>query len=228
MNKADIMKFLDPFKAETDIFILIGGNRIPIKTLTYEIPDDSTGKVLIEPEYVAKSDLVGEGDERFFLWTDGACSGNPGPGGWAYFLSTFSVVDGKYDSMRSHKSTGYLDGSTTNNAMELEAVIQGLGAAYSMSGKRGDRHIITITSDSEYVVNGITGVFVIKTNLHLWENLKAILADMKEWEIQWVRSSPSNACHRWCDLAAKAASKNKGDIGELAKAVAHAPSLDEL
>ncbi len=224
MDKADMIKFLEPFKPEIDIFILTGGHRVPIKTLMYEISDDSTGRVLIEPEHIIKPDLIGEGSERFLLWADGSCSGNPGPGGWAYFLSAFSVIDGKYEDMRTNKSSGYHEGSTTNNAMELEAVIEGLYAAHSMAGRRGDRHSITITSDSEYVVKGITGEYVIKTNLAIWDSLKAILADLDEWEIEWVRSSPLNACHRWCDQAAKEAAKNKGNIGSLADAITQAPA----
>ncbi len=212
------------FSPEVELLILINGDRVPIKTLAYEISSNGTGVVLIEPKHIIKPDVVREGDERFFLWADGACSGNPGPGGWAYFLSAFSVEDGKYNS----KSSGYLEGPTTNNAMELEAVIQGLKAAQSMTDKRGDRHI-TITSDSEYVVKGITEARVAKTNLPIWNRLKAVLADMREdmnkWEIEWIRSSPSNACHQWCDGAAKAAAKNKGDIGVLKDAVAQAPTL---
>ncbi|KKL56604.1 hypothetical protein LCGC14_2243760 [marine sediment metagenome] len=215
-----MIRFLEPFKPETDIFILTGGNKIPIKTLSYEISESCLGRVLIEPEHTTGSNLVREGTERFFLWADGACSGNPGPGGWAYFISAFLIENGKYND----KSSGYREGPTTNNAMELEAVIQGLNAAYLMTGKRGDRHkhahFITITSDSEYVVKGITEARVAKTNLPIWNRLKAVLADMSEWEIEWVRSSPSNTCHQWCDGAAKAAAKNKGDIGVLKDAVA--------
>lgn len=224
MDKNNMIKFLEPFMPEVELFILTGGRRVPIKTLMYELSDDGIGQILIEPEYIVKPDLVGEGNERFLLWTDGACSGNPGPGGWAYFLSAFSVVNKKYENMRTNKFAGYHEGSTTNNAMELEAVIEGLYAAHSMAGKRSDRHIITITSDSEYVVKGITGEFVIKTNLAIWDNLKAILADLDEWEIEWVRSSPLNACHRWCDQAAKESAKNKGNIGILADAVTQAPA----
>ena len=73
------------------------------------------------------------------LITDGACLGNPGPGGWASIL-------------RYNHHTRELTGSephTTNNRMELTAVIQGLKAL------REDCHVEVIT-DSEYVKNGIT------------------------------------------------------------------------
>ena len=73
------------------------------------------------------------------LFTDGACSGNPGPGGWAYILK--------------HPATGKVveaaggESSTTNNRMELQAVIAGLGAL-----KR--RSSVEIVTDSEYVARG--------------------------------------------------------------------------
>ncbi len=130
MNKAEMLKFLEMFNSGVELFILTGGRRVPIKILTYELSDDSTGRVLIEPEYIAKPGLIQKDSERFLLWADGSCSGNPGPGGWAYFLSAFSIIDGKYDNMRTNKSSGYHEGSTTNNGMELEAVIEGLYAAH--------------------------------------------------------------------------------------------------
>ena len=73
------------------------------------------------------------------LFTDGACSGNPGPGGWAYILR--------------HPATGNeLEGSggladTTNNQMELQAVIEGLQALKSRSS-------VEIVTDSQYVAKG--------------------------------------------------------------------------
>lgn len=76
------------------------------------------------------------------LFTDGACSGNPGPGGWAAILK--------------HPTTGRstrLSGgarSTTNNRMELTAVVEGLKAL-----KKSKRWRVHLVSDSEYVLNGL-------------------------------------------------------------------------
>lgn len=73
------------------------------------------------------------------LYTDGACSGNPGPGGWAYILK--------------HPASGKIveasggEAETTNNRMELQAVISGLEALK----KRSEVEIVT---DSEYVARG--------------------------------------------------------------------------
>jgi ribonuclease HI len=73
------------------------------------------------------------------LFTDGACKGNPGPGGWGVLL--------RYDGHEKRLHGG--EKLTTNNRMELMAVIQGLKAL-----KRSSK--IRITTDSQYVKNGIT------------------------------------------------------------------------
>jgi ribonuclease HI len=73
------------------------------------------------------------------LFTDGACSGNPGPGGWAYILK--HPASGKVVEASGGES------ETTNNRMELQAVIEGLTAL-----KR--RTAVEIITDSEYVAKG--------------------------------------------------------------------------
>ena len=73
------------------------------------------------------------------LFTDGACKGNPGPGGWGVLL--------RFGGQEKELCGG--DASTTNNRMELTAVIEGLKAL-----KRACP--VVITTDSQYVKNGIT------------------------------------------------------------------------
>jgi ribonuclease HI len=73
------------------------------------------------------------------LFTDGACRGNPGPGGWAYILRHPATGVEKEDSGGSPQ--------TTNNQMELQAVIEGLGAL-----KR--RSAVEVITDSVYVAKG--------------------------------------------------------------------------
>lgn len=74
------------------------------------------------------------------LFTDGACSGNPGPGGWAYILKHRA-------SGKSREGSGG-EAQTTNNRMELMAVIEGLSALKSPS-------LVNLHSDSQYVLNGL-------------------------------------------------------------------------
>lgn len=74
------------------------------------------------------------------LFTDGACSGNPGPGGWAFILRHVSTG-------KELRGSGGL-AETTNNQMELTGVIEGLRALKSPSR-------VTVVSDSQYVIKGM-------------------------------------------------------------------------
>ena len=73
------------------------------------------------------------------IYTDGACRGNPGPGGWGAWL-----ISGKHE-----KELCGGEKDTTNNRMELMAAIKGLAALKSAS-------VVTLTTDSQYVRKGIT------------------------------------------------------------------------
>ena len=76
---------------------------------------------------------------RFNIYTDGACRGNPGPGGWGVLMR---FGDNEKELWGGERNT-------TNNRMELTAAIEGLKAL-----KRGS--LVTLTTDSKYVRNGIT------------------------------------------------------------------------
>ena len=76
---------------------------------------------------------------RFNIYTDGACRGNPGPGGWGVLM--------RFGDNEKELWGG--EHNTTNNRMELTAAIEGL-----KSLKRGS--LVTLTTDSQYVRNGIT------------------------------------------------------------------------
>ena len=76
---------------------------------------------------------------RFNIYTDGACRGNPGPGGWGVVM--------RFGDNEKELWGG--EHNTTNNRMELTAAIEGL-----KSLKRGS--LVTLTTDSKYVRNGIT------------------------------------------------------------------------
>jgi ribonuclease HI len=90
------------------------------------------------------------------IYTDGACKGNPGPGGWGAWLR----------SGAHEKELWGGEPLTTNNRMELTAVIQALSAL-----KAGSR--VTLHTDSEYVKNGIT------TWIHGWKARGWTTADRK-------------------------------------------------
>lgn len=123
-----------------------------------------------------------EGMSKVEIYTDGACSGNPGPGGWGSVML--------YNGHRRELSGG--EASTTNNRMELQAVI---GAAEVL--KRPC--MLTIHTDSVYVMKGMTewlpqwkrrnwrtaGKQAVK-NVELWQQLEKVLAPHKvHW--RWVK-----------------------------------------
>jgi len=136
------------------------------------------------------------------IWTDGACSGNPGPGGWGAVL-----VHGE--------TTRELSGAepdTTNNRMELMAAIAGLTAL-----KRPCR--VVLHTDSQYVKGGITGwIFGWKKNgwktadkkpvknIDLWQALdEAMARHAVEW--RWVKGHAGTPLNERADELARAAIK---------------------
>ncbi|MDF1669618.1 MAG: ribonuclease HI [Roseovarius sp.] len=82
---------------------------------------------------------------ELFAYTDGACSGNPGPGGWGVLMR--AVQDGKIIKERELQGG---EADTTNNRMELLAAIHALEVLERPS-------TLTIVTDSAYVKNGVTG-----------------------------------------------------------------------
>lgn len=143
-------------------------------------------------------------DGTWRLWADGACSGNPGPGGWGI------VVQGP--DGEETDSQGFRD--TTNNRMELRGAI----AALSRVPKGGQAILHT---DSRYVVDAITKKWVdgwrrkgwrkadggeVK-NVDLWEELTDAM-DGKRVRFQWVEGHAGDRNNERCDKLAVAASKS--------------------
>ena len=149
---------------------------------------------------------------RVCLYTDGACSGNPGPGGWAAIL-----IYGDAEKELSGGST-----ETTNNRMELTAVIEGLSAL-----KR--KCAVTVMTDSKYVADGITKGWAknwrakgwIKPdkqpalNSELWQRLLE-LCDAHDVTFVWVRGHGDDEYNTRCDELAvtQAASYKRRPAGE--------------
>ena len=134
------------------------------------------------------------------LYTDGACSGNPGPGGWGAILEC--------EGHRKELSGG--EASTTNNRMELTAVIEGLSALKFSCA-------VTLDSDSKYVIDAITKGWVYSwkakgwrkadkspaLNVDLWEKLLPQL-DRHQMTYQWVKGHAGHPENERCDQMAVA------------------------
>ena len=132
------------------------------------------------------------------IFTDGACSGNPGPGGWAAVLRC-----GTYE-----KEISGGQAQTTNNRMELTAVLQALQLLREPCE-------VTLVSDSRYVVDGITKGWAAAwqrngwrkadkkpaLNADLWEPLLAAL-QVHQVRFEWIRGHQGHPENERCDRLA--------------------------
>ena len=132
------------------------------------------------------------------IYTDGACSGNPGAGGWGAVL--------RYGTAEKELSGG--EKATTNNRMELTAVIEALSALKEPCS-------VTLTTDSKYVVDSVTKGWVygwkkngwVKSdkkpalNADLWEKLLPLLA-RHEVKFVWVKGHAGHPENERCDRMA--------------------------
>ena len=132
------------------------------------------------------------------IWTDGACSGNPGPGGWGAVLKAGEVL--------KELSGGERD--TTNNRMELMAAISALETLKRPCA-------VKLTTDSQYVKGGITtwmkgwkkngwrtAAKQPVKNIDLWQRLDAACAIHKvDW--RWVKGHAGHAMNERCDVLAR-------------------------
>lgn len=113
---------------------------------------------------------------HFSIYTDGACSGNPGRGGWG------AVIIDENDTVLSQLSCGYQ--LTTNNRMEILGVAEAL-AKIAKNVRNADE--ITVYSDSQLVVETMNKGWKKKTNLDLWHKLDEAIACLKSKGINDVR-----------------------------------------
>ena len=140
---------------------------------------------------------------KYKIYTDGACSGNPGPGGWAAII----IRDDEVEEMLSGNEK-----KTTNNKMELLAPIKAIG-------KLKNKSEISIFTDSKYVKDGIT-VWINRwekndwktsskkpvKNIDLWKKLKSLtLKHNIKWV--WVKGHAQNKYNKLADDLAQRAIK---------------------
>jgi len=143
------------------------------------------------------------------LYTDGACSGNPGPGGWGAIL--------EYMGTELELSGG--EENTTNNRMELTAVIRGLA-------RLKEPCIVELYSDSKYVIDALEKGWAVSwrakgwkkadkkpaLNPDLWEQLLQLTA-LHTVHYHWIRGHADNPKNERCDQLAVAQWKQiKGEV----------------
>ena len=136
--------------------------------------------------------------KKVSIYTDGACRGNPGKGGWGAVLV--------YGGREKELSGG--EAETTNNRMELSAVIAALGALKEPCE-------VTLTTDSQYVVNAIEKGWLASwqqkgwrksdrgavLNVDLWQKLVALL-DLHKVNFVWVKGHNGHPYNERCDKLA--------------------------
>ncbi len=143
------------------------------------------------------------------IYTDGACSGNPGPGGYGTILV--------YGSKEKELSEGFV--ATTNNRMELTAAIVGLQALREPCR-------VTLYSDSKYLVDAVTLGWAKKwkqngwkrnskeaaANPDLWEQLLQLI-EIHQVEWIWVKGHAGHPMNERCDRLAVAATQRAKEQG---------------
>ena len=144
--------------------------------------------------------------KKVLIFTDGACSGNPGPGGYGVIM--------RYGGSEKELSGGFKN--TTNNRMEL------MGAIVALESLKEPCEAV-ITTDSQYLVNAVEKGWVyawkqngwrkkdkkMALNIDLWERLLVSLAQHKV-SFLWIRGHTGHAENERCDALAVAASLGPG------------------
>ena len=147
--------------------------------------------------------------KKVSIYTDGACKGNPGPGGWAAIL--------EYRGLEREMSGG--EPGTTNNRMELTAAIMGLKALKEPCE-------VTLYSDSQYLVNAVNKGWLAEwskknwrkadrspvLNDDLWKEICGLLREHAV-EFVWVRGHDGHKYNERCDALAVAAAERFANGG---------------
>ena len=124
------------------------------------------------------------------IYTDGSCLKNPGgPGGWAGYIIENNI----------HWCVSGNEKETTNNRMELKAVIESIYFAHKTY------HIVY--SDSKWVINCATNVWKRKANLDLWEEYDSVVKN-KYIKFEWVKGHNGNKYNEIVDKIAKKEAKS--------------------
>ena len=144
--------------------------------------------------------------KKVTIYTDGACSGNPGPGGWGAILV--------YGELKKELSGG--EARTTNNRMEL------LGAITALEALKEPCEV-ALYSDSQYLVKAINEGWAVRwrkngwmrnkkdpaVNVDLWERLLKLLEE-HDVNFHWVKGHAQNPMNNRCDALAVAQSRSFG------------------
>lgn len=170
----------------------------------YQVLKSEIKKLDEKDSKTSESQPLEDTGEVFHIWSDGACSGNPGPGGWGTLLR---------HAGNEIELSGYSP-DTTNNIMEMTAAIKGLEKTPAGS-------TVILTTDSQYLLNGITKWIIgwkrkgwkkadgkPVLNRELWIKLDKLCAERQvDWK--WVKGHSQHPENERCDFLATQAVKNR-------------------
>lgn len=149
------------------------------------------------------------------IYTDGACSGNPGPGGWGCILSTVLSNGQVYEAKHSG---GYR--MTTNNRMELASVI------YALMSLNGQGHNVEVISDSKYVCDAFNQHWIDGwrknnwtkgkngrlPNADMWRTLWNLVSMQNSVKFTWIKGHAGHPYNEECDRLAVCARNDKDNL----------------
>ena len=136
---------------------------------------------------------------KITVYCDGACSGNPGVGGWAFVVPHLRYEESDYEI------------ETTNNRMEITACIKALQYILDYQPQF---NMVEIVTDSQYVVNTMTKGWKKNKNTDLWDELEKLVIEFQHRVIwTWVKGHADNKHNQRCDaLAVEAYTDYKASV----------------
>lgn len=195
----ELEKALKEFSLETEFSAI----RKSIDKMKFEKKEKSSkGELVLSEDWKKLKNTT-------FLFTDGACRGNPGPGAWAFVV-------------QNHKEEVLAKGAavanpTTNNQMEMMSVIMGLEHILDNVAEEESRTIY-LSSDSQYVINGMKSWMEgwkkrgwkkadnkTPENVELWQRLDELMSSFKRIEYFWVKGHAGHPQNELCDQMANQA-----------------------
>lgn len=135
-------------------------------------------------------------------FTDGSCKGNPGPGGWCAILLKKNISK-PFKILRGRET------ATTNNRMEMTAVIEALRFLHENDFQRED---VILYTDSNLIVQTLNRGWKRKANLDLWEELDHLNEELQV-EYVWIKGHANNKWNGECDRLAVAEASRAAKYG---------------
>jgi ribonuclease HI len=162
----------------------------------------------------SKEPVQFENVSKYIIYTDGACRGNPGPGGYG-----FVILDQDLNILK--EQNGYYE-NTTNNQMELMAARKALSYLKEQNQSKYNKLNILLVSDSKYVLDGLKSWLQgwkkrgwkksdksAPENLELWKQLDELTSNLCNISYQWVKGHSGEKYNERCDELANEAIDGK-------------------